>query len=394
MTSQKQTAKAEALRLLDTIEHTRPDLVERAKTGQRPPQPTKRQQQWKAIQGLFLANHDEFHGTAYVTPELKDHSKRVAAIVSASGLYDFFTNASLFYLSFKSLGFVPGLVLSLVVNQLLLKFGNDSAAVASGHKPNVKLWARAGVLGLVSVNVIQSLFSVVGMELLLNPTGIAELKAGALIQEHEAKIESLRNLSNPRLQAAKQQCEQNRQKLSAMPKDHPMRPSLYAQTNGYWHQNQMDWSQVPEASLPYCPLAERLEQNALKTYEDAKATWEAKKAKRLELANDVNFLRGAVPELYNFHFDQYGEMRSSIEATAYAVLNLRQKLLDGDLAGLGMPLFFWSLSIATSWVACALTIHHARRPDVLMSRSALVMRERDRWLEEQFQALSGENTER
>lgn len=392
MTTQKPTQHAEALRLLNHIEHTCPDLVEQVKTGKRPPAPSKRQQQWQAIKTLFLANPDEFHGTAYVTPELKEHSKRVAAIVSASGLYDFFTNASLFYLSFKSLGFVPGLVLSLVVNQVLLKFGNDSAAVASGHKPSTKLWARAGVFGLVSVNVIQSAFSVVGMELLLNPTGIAELKASTLIQEHEQKIESLRNLSDPRLQAAKRQCQENRQKLETMPKDHPMRQSLYAQTNGYWNQEQMDWSQVPEAQLPYCPLAERLEKNSLQIYENTKAQWEAKKVKRLELGNDVTFLREAVPNVYNFHFDEHGEMRSSIEATAYAVLNLRKKLLDGDLAGLGMPLFFWSLSIATSWVACVLTIHHARRPDVQMSRSAFVAQERDRWLEEQFQSLSKEET--
>jgi len=363
MASPKQAPKTDALTLCEYVELHHPELVEQAKAEHKVSEPAESPKKWqrglKILQGLFLANPDEFHGTAYVTPELKQHSQRVAGIVSVSGLYDFFTNASLFYLSFKSLGIIPGLPLSLLVNQLLLKFGNDSAAVTSGHKPGTKRWARAGVMGLVSVNIIQSLFSVVGMELFLNSTGIAELRASALIEEHEQKIESLRNLSNPRLDQAKQACQEKDQKLNAMTEDDPMRASEYVRTYGLFEDKDKDWSKEPESALPVCPLAERLGRESLQTYDQAKAEWEVKKVKRLEMGNDVTFLRNAVPDLYNFHFDENGEMRSSIDAAAYAALNLLQKLLKGDMAGLGIPLFMWSLSIATSWVACVMTIRHA-----------------------------------
>ncbi|NCJ08070.1 hypothetical protein GS597_16455 [Synechococcales cyanobacterium C] len=361
------------------------DLLEQAKHNTLPTiSPAQAHIAW--VKNLFLANPNEFYGRAYSTKELVTHSNRTAAVVSISGLYDFFTNLSLFYLAFRSMGLLS-IPLSFAVNLLMLKFGNDCAAVASGYKPSLKAWAKAGVVGLLAVNMIQSIFSGIGIELLLNGPAISELKATSLIAEQELKIEALQTLS-PRQQQADTNCRKGDAELRQMPASDPNRHSLYVRLYGTWGQTQKDWSQVPESQLPTCELAKRLEATALKNYEMVRANWEILKVQRLQMGNDVIFLQRAVPELYTFHFEETGEMKSSIEATGFAALNLRQKAMKGDWAGLTMPIFFVSLSIFTSLIACWMTITHAHRPDALRSRNSAVEQERDRWLEQQYQALS------
>ena len=54
------------------------------------------------------------------------------------------------------------------------------------------------------------------------------------------------------------------------------------------------------------------------------------------------------------------------------MVSLYQKVLSLDVASLGFPLFFFLLSVVTSGIACWLTLAHAQRQDVQMSRDELV----------------------
>ncbi|MCG9890578.1 MAG: hypothetical protein MH252_05855 [Thermosynechococcaceae cyanobacterium MS004] len=364
------------------------DLVEQAKHNTPAPALSPVQTRIAWVKNLFFANPDEFYGRAYVTKELVEQSNVTARVVSGSGLVDFVSNYSLFLVTFRGMGLLSP-ILALILDALLLKFANDCAAGASGHKPSIRPWARAGLVGLVGINIIRTLVSGVGTEMLLNAPAISELKAQTLIVEHEQKIESLQSLPNPRLRQAKNDCEKGMADLKQMAATDPNRNLLIVRLLGsYQQQTQQDWGKVPEGQLPVCPLAERLQANALKNYETAKANWETLKLQRLAVGNDLGFLQTSVPELYRAHFEPNGEMKSGIEAAGFAAKNLLNKAMRGNWPELIMPGFVMLLSIVTSGTACYLTFTHARRPDTQRSRNSAVEQERDRWLEQQYQAIS------
>ncbi len=116
----------------------------------------------------------------------------------------------------------------------------------------------------------------------------------------------------------------------------------------------------------------RLEKEAGAIKAQAKQAWQNKLANRQEVGDDVLFLKQQMPELFARHFDDNYELRSGTETIRLATLNLNNKMKQGDIAGLGFPLFFLVLSVITSGAACCLTVTHAQREDTAMSHDDAV----------------------
>lgn len=95
-------------------------------------------------------------------------------------------------------------------------------------------------------------------------------------------------------------------------------------------------------------------------------------AQRQQLGDDVLFLQTQLPATFARHFDEDYELKSGTETVRLAVVSLYNKVLSLDLASLGFPLFFFLLSVVTSAIACWLTLAHAQREDVQISRDEVV----------------------
>ncbi|MEM9542033.1 MAG: hypothetical protein AAGA60_21370 [Cyanobacteria bacterium P01_E01_bin.42] len=366
------------------------DIVEEAKNPKKTSEKeNKLTKCGKNIVNLVIANPKDFYGRALVSKNLEQHSRITAGSVSVSSFFNFFMNNPLLFYAFSSFGIFSWLC-ALITNGLILRFTNLCATATSARKRGNRGWSNWALGGTISLNLLQSLVSGVGTELMLNQSGLSQLKAKELIEEQKARVEELKNLDRPEYEEAKALCEGGERELNSLNRGHPRWDSLYVRLYGQWGEQKKDWSRVPLEQLPVCRQSERLRTEAFKGYETAKAELEEKLLDRNRLGDDLSFLQYAFPVVHNANFKPNGSLQSGIEASRLAILLFIERFARLDvqnMAALGFPGLFLLLSLLTSGFACAMTIQHSKREDVQMSFNDAVQQQRDCLLEELRQQL-------
>lgn len=241
--------------LLKWIKFNHPELVEEA---EQPLQQHRRRllaQVGEALLSLVVAMPKDFHGTAIVSRKLKRDSFYTATLVSISSGLNFLTNTSLFIYAFQNAGLftVP---LALLLNGGIMKYTNSTATVASARAKGNLTWSIVGVGGMAIMNLFQSAIAGVGIELLMNQSGLSRIKATQLIEKHDAKVESLEKPNNSqynRYLELKQKCREGRQKLNNIQPSNPNYDRIHIQILGRHTEKPRDWSNVPLENLPICP---------------------------------------------------------------------------------------------------------------------------------------------
>jgi len=342
---------------------------------------------------LLFAKPREFNGRAIVSEELDEHAKITARVVTVSNSIDFCFNLPFFFYAFGFLGSVPSGIISLAISLGVLRFGNDTAAAVASRKSSNRFWSSAAILGLVVLNVVQSIASGIGTELFGNQKALSQLHAGSEVEKRisfeEASIERLKVPDSAEYKKAKEICEDGDYKLAGLEQDDPEWDRIYVQLYGTWKQQEQGFSNVPTESLPACPKEDRLLAQAAQSpaYLQAKEQLAATQNQRAAIGNDVLFLKRYYSVIYEEHFDGAGDLLSGIEAVRWATLNFLEKLHNREFAALGFPLFIFSVSAITSLVACLMTTFHAFSPETQRSRSPLLTRARDEWLHHQLDDL-------
>lgn len=387
--SKKEVRLSQAAKLLLSYIEQNPKyahLVEEAKKNS--PRTRQQKRKWAKLLhklvGLVVADPKNFHGTAFVSEDLAKQANLTAGLVTVSSAFNFVTNYPLFAYAFGT-GF-GALVLTALSNQLILKYTNDSTTAVSGLKKNNRAWQKQAIAASLFINAFQSLLSGVGTELLLNQSGLSQIKALERIQQQVQQIETLK-IDSPQYKDALDRCQAGERELTQLDKNHPRRDSLFVQLYGRWSERDAEWQQTPLENLPVCRQVERLRQEAYKGYETAKKNIDRLLVIRSTMGNDVAFLKQEMPLLYQQDFTPSGEIASGTEATRIAILSLWKKLQSGDLAGLGFPLFMLVLSAITSGFACTMTIAFAAREDAQKSFNDAVKLQRDFWLEQRREEL-------
>ena len=356
----------------EIIRELHPELLES------PAQPKAMQRVWQKIapiliwpKNLILANPAEFHGQNIVTDELVEHSQLTARVISIGSLLNAITNQPILFFAFKDFGNVTAIVSSLILNVLIVKFTNDNGTAVAGRKHGNRAWAMAGAAGMISMSILQSIAAGVGCEAMNNRPELNHLKAALLIEQQTEKLAAM-PATTPASEAARQEFETALQQYQTMNRSHPNWNALHVRLFGTWGERDRNWRPVSTENLPLEQRMLRLQQEAAAIKEQTQQRWAEKLAKRHELGDDVLFLAKEMPELFERHFDENYDLRSGTETIRLAAVNLNHKVMQGDIAGLGFPLFFLVLSVVTSGVACWLTIAHALREDTAMSRNDAV----------------------
>jgi hypothetical protein len=365
-------------------------LVEQANKPLKPREKqTELQQFGSFIKGLVIANSKDLHGQAFVSRNLEKDAEKTANAVSVSSVLDALSNYPILFFSFKDMGGLA-IPLTLITTVLILKFTNETATAAAARKPQGKGWSNIGIIGFSLMSVLQSLVAGVGAELLLNPSGLSQLKSQLLIEQTTQRVEALKPVDNPLYQEAKEKCERKATEWNQLDKDDPRRDSLYVLIYGTFDQRNANWSNIPTEELPLCRRVDRLGKEVYQDYETAKKNWEKLLTIRVSMGNDLAFVKEKMNASYTQHFTPSGELASGIEATRLAILNFEQKFARGDFGALGFSLFFLLLSIITSAIACFMIIALSRREDTAKSFSETVEIQRDMWLENLRQEFMGE----
>ena len=332
------------------------------------------------VKNLLLANPREFHGKHYVTGELEEHSQLTARVISVGSIFNAITNQPLLFFALKNFGSGPAVVASIVLNLLIVKFTNDNGTAVAGRKRKNLAWTRAGATAMVAMSVLQSVAAGVGMEAMNNRPQLARIKAESLIAEKTQKIQEI-PATTEESRKARQAYERALAKLNRLPKSDPEWHTTYVKLYGRWSERNKDWTQVKTENLPLEQRMLRLEKEASKQKQQAQKEWNQELAKRGQIGDDVLFVEQELPQMFQRHFNDSYQLTSGTETVRLAALNLYDKLKTGDVAGLGFPMFFALLSVVTSGAACLLTLTHAQREDVAMSRDAAVGEAIDAYLE-------------
>jgi hypothetical protein len=382
--------REESQQASDTLRELKPELLQNDST----PDGLKRAIAQVALPLLFLknllfANADEFHGQNLVTDELVDHSRLTARVVSIGSLLNSITNQPILFFAFKDFGNVFAIGASLVLNLLIIKFTNDNGTAVAGRKSGNRAWARTGAAAILAMSLLQSVAAGVGSEALNNRPQLARLKALELIERQSRNLEDM-PVTSIEVERARQDYEATLREYQNTPKDDPKWDALYVKLFGRWVERHRDWSQVSPENLPLEQRVLRLEKQAAKPKREARQAWAQKLARRQQIGDDVLFLEQEMPQLFARHFNENYELHSGTETIRLAAINLYNKLMHFDLAGLGFPLFFLILSMATSGAACWLVLAHARREDTEMSRNDAVGEAVSAYLDDLIRAASDE----
>ncbi|MEA5523304.1 hypothetical protein [Limnoraphis robusta] len=325
----------------------------------------------KFFKNLIFANPEELHGKYYITPQSEEHSRLTARVISVGSIFNAITNQPLLFFAFKDFGMTLGLSASLILNLLIIKFTNDNGTAVAGRKYSHRAWSKVGAWGMIAMSIVQSVAAPVGMEAMNNSPELARLKATELIERQTQTLEDM-PVTTIAYERARQEYQDLLQKFQGMSRSQGNWDTDYVRLFGAWEDRDRDWSGVPTENLPLEQRMLRLQQEAGAAKEQAQRDWGEKLAKRQQLGDDVLFLQAEMPQLFALNFESNYELRSGTETVRLAALNLYNKLIQGDLAGLGFPLLFMFLSVITSGVACGLTLAHAQREDVAMSRDEAV----------------------
>ncbi|MFZ1029227.1 MAG: hypothetical protein WAN66_23740 [Limnoraphis robusta] len=323
------------------------------------------------LKNLIFANPEEFHGKHYTTPQLEEHSRLTARVISVGSIFNAITNQPLLFFAFKDFGTFAAILVSLILNLLIIKFTNDNGTAVAGRKYSHRAWSKAGAWAMITMSILQSVAAGVGMEAMNNRPELARLKATESIQRQTQTLEDM-PVTTIAYERARQEYQELSQEFQGMSRSHGNWDNTYVRLYGPWGDRDRDWSGVPTENLPLEQRVLRLQQEAGAAKEQAQRDWGEKLAKRQQLGDDVLFLQAEMPQLFALHFESNYELRSGTETVRLAALNLYNKVMQGDLAGLGFPLFFTLLSVITSGAACWLTLAHAQREDVAMSRDEAV----------------------
>lgn len=381
----------EAKHAVETVREQHPELVDPS------PQPNALKRTVKPlarpailVKHLLLANADEFHGKYYVDDELEEHSQLTARAISIASVFNAITNQPILFFAFKDFGNLLAIIASIVLNLLIVKFTNDNGTAVAGRKHGNRGWAMAGAAAMLAMSLLQSVAAVVGSEAMNNRPELARLKAMELIERHGRNLEDM-PVTSVEAEKARRDYEATLREYEQTDKNDPKWDTLYVKLFGRWTDRNRDWSQVPTENLPLEQRMLRLENEAAKQKAEARQAWAQKLVRRQQVGDDVLFLEQEMSQLFARHFNENYELRSGTETIRLAMVNLYDKLLRGDIAGLGFPLFFMVLSVVTSGAACWLTLAHARREDTQMSRNDAVGEAINSYLDDLIRAASDES---
>jgi len=201
--------------LIQWIKTNRPDLVDQVLNPKPPTKPTLSNRMEQAKSLAFVAPKS-LHGGYHVTPELEKSATATAVVMSASNWIDTLGNFPVFFFAFKSLPF--GLPLFMAIALSVVAGNALSAVVAQGHKGRWKLAISALVLGLIPLNVLQTVATGIGIEVINKQPELAQMAAGrALDNIAQAEQTNLKALANNQPREI-QDCQQGQQALEAMPR--------------------------------------------------------------------------------------------------------------------------------------------------------------------------------
>lgn len=329
----------------------------------------------------LIVNPTEMIGRSYRNQELETDAKIVAGILTTGNLIDFVCIQGLLSFSFIGTPFCMGLPASLILNLLILSGKNYAGVAIARSRPGTLPIRMVGGFSLIGLSTISCLVAGVGIELTLNQSGLVNMYASELVdsgieKEKVAKLQPTIDQYN----LAKNECDVNTQKLDKLKRTDLRYETIYLQTYGMVSERNKTWI-LDDPGIPFCVKSQKLSQRVVSDSQKFNNTWQVS---RLEIGNDLEFLKQKNQTVYSKNFTVNDEFKSGDSAVKFASQSYYNKLLRGEYAGLGISLFFSSLSIVTTIAGCGAVMAFPFNRDAKLSWDPQIRRQRDRIIEQEI----------
>lgn len=341
----------------------------------------------KKVKEICVVDPRDLHGHVYVTKGLQKNSKITANTITLSNILDAGFNFPLFYFCFQGINPVITFILALASTGFVFATGNELGAAVARNKRTNRSWSIWACLGLISLNVLQTGATGVGIELINNRAELEEIYASKVANQYlgkkQQKIKDLATISDPIYQTVKQKCTIGEATLNGLSRNNPLWNTYYVRLYGLFNERGSNWEKMPYQQLPVCRQVTRLEDENNLKYQKAFNEYQSLLTARTDGGSDLQFLQNHAQNAFEQHFNDKGEMKSGPILVGLATTQVYTKLFNGKWSELGLSLFIFAISAITSMAACTMAISHALNKDVELSYDEDLQKE----IDDYFQSL-------
>lgn len=360
-------------KLLDWMKQNDPELVEKAKNGDLSPETIGF---WQKVLNseLVRVNPRDLHGDVMVTDAIKKESKLTAGIQTISNMWNTVGVVPIAYAGVG--GGVSGVISAVIVIVLCQLAGNSTSTAASNANPASRKWANAALASNISLQVVLTLISGVGSEILTNSAQLSKIYADKVVEEHlyatprrniaegervlkQAKV--AQNICDTK--TAEYQPERGKSEKLYDPKT----SSLYEKLHGPHGVPSKYFDKIPTADLPYCLKPKRLEANGEKLRGQGQNQLDTVQSTVEQSGGSLEYLKKEKRGLYSQHFTENGGIAAGQEAVSTSMGNFRSKFRTREWDKLGFPLVFASLSVIFSSASILMTVRHRNKPSIALT---------------------------
>ena len=360
----------------------------------------KREENWRhKFKEFIFPGGRSIRGKSYASQEFDQTCRNTAGVMAISTLWDAVSTYPIIQYGISSYLKVLSIPAAVGLSALVLygsnKLGQDSCNRSKGKKQNSK-FALAGFLAL---SVVKTAMSGVGMDILVNPTGItkgyADELASAQIADAEKQLKELRQMKNPKYIEYKNSCDALKEQMKGLKTEDPLSTRLYVLAYGEYRQRlEMQKATPAETLRKYGGSLNNVPGDCNKQF--IQLNLDNKAAERLSVKVDswknqrntlpsLMFLEKNFPNIYQDNFSRRGDdvfISDGGVMVRSASIQFFTKLRDPkEVWSLGFSLVWMLVSIIFSGVAVIQLWQKSRLEDMKMSYSNDLLLERKKFLD-------------
>ena len=279
--------------------------------------------------------------------------------------------------------------------------GQHSCNRTKGKKGN----ARGALIFFAILSFGKTALAGVGMDILVNTSGITKEYAASLaneqIEKSQEQLAKLRKFENPKYLGFKQSCEELKKQLALLKREDPLFTTIYVRTYGeYKEQQAMQGMSTQQKLERFGGSVSNISGDCNKQRVQAEIDGSASDQLSIKLDQwrtlkesqpPIQFLSQNFPEVFEDKFKVVGNevtIRDGGQMVSAAWTQFFSKLLNPSRTGeLGFSLFWMFVSVVLSGGAVFFLWGKSKSEDMKMSYSNELLLEREKFLEGYTEAL-------